>query len=226
MALEEYSIEMSPQDVGKWCSKCGEFKAWAEFSKSKRDGYVSRCKACERGIRARYYADNRDKVLERSARYYADNRDEARGVRARYQADNRDKARERSARYYAENTDNVRKRVAQYQADNPDKKRAKDHRRRARKRAAEGTHTAAEMREQFTRQKGVCYYCDCKLIHPFEPKPKTTVKRVAHWEHIIPLARGGRNSLDNLVWACANCNLSKNDKLLGVEWKAPNGRMI
>lgn len=33
-------------------------------------------------------------------------------------------------------------------------------------------------------------------------------------EHVIPLKRGGKHSLDNLVLACKPCNISKNAKLL------------
>ena len=37
-------------------------------------------------------------------------------------------------------------------------------------------------------------------------------------DHIIPLARGGRDAVGNLVGACSFCNRSKSDKLL-VEWR-------
>jgi hypothetical protein len=30
-----------------------------------------------------------------------------------------------------------------------------------------------------------------------------------HWEHIIPVSRGGPDSIDNMVRACARCNSSK-----------------
>lgn len=38
-----------------------------------------------------------------------------------------------------------------------------------------------------------------------------------HADHVIPLSRGGAHSRDNLVPACAACNLSKGAKLL-EEW--------
>ncbi len=37
-------------------------------------------------------------------------------------------------------------------------------------------------------------------------------------DHIIPVTRGGQESIGNLVPACDTCNKSKNDKLL-VEWR-------
>lgn len=242
----------------KRCSKCGEFKAWSEFSKHKRrkDGYQSRCKNCENESHARYRAQNPDIIRERNKQYrsqnpdkcreltkqwniqnrddvkryrnlyYIRNRDEILEYQSRYRAENADAVHERIKRWRIRNFNKIREYQARYHTANRSKARANQHLRRARKRAAEGTHSAADMREQFTRQKGICYYCDCKLINPFKPKPKTTVKRIAHWEHIIPLVRGGRNDLSNLVWACADCNLSKGAKLLGIEWQAPNGRLI
>ncbi len=39
-----------------------------------------------------------------------------------------------------------------------------------------------------------------------------------HMEHVIPLVRGGRHAIGNVVPVCPSCNLSKHDKLL-VEWR-------
>lgn len=39
-----------------------------------------------------------------------------------------------------------------------------------------------------------------------------------HLDHVIPLTRGGRHSIGNLVPACAPCNQSKTNKL-PVEWR-------
>jgi hypothetical protein len=39
-----------------------------------------------------------------------------------------------------------------------------------------------------------------------------------HVDHIIPLSRGGNDDLDNLAWACPDCNGSKGDKTL-AEWE-------
>ncbi len=36
-------------------------------------------------------------------------------------------------------------------------------------------------------------------------------------DHILPLIKGGTDSLDNLVWSCASCNREKNDKTI-YEW--------
>lgn len=40
-------------------------------------------------------------------------------------------------------------------------------------------------------------------------------------DHVTPLSRGGSDALDNLVWACTECNSSKGDKT-PEEWDAPD----
>lgn len=39
-----------------------------------------------------------------------------------------------------------------------------------------------------------------------------------HMDHVIPLVRGGRHAIGNVVPACSGCNLSKNARLL-ADWR-------
>lgn len=41
---------------------------------------------------------------------------------------------------------------------------------------------------------------------------------VLHKEHVIPLGRGGRHSVGNILPACGFCNLSKHDSTV-MEWR-------
>lgn len=70
----------------------------------------------------------------------------------------------------------------------------------ARKRAAQGTHTAEDIQRQFAAQNGLCYWCK---------KPVTKY----HVDHVIPLSRGGFDDPSNLVISCPVCNWRKNNKL-------------
>ncbi|SRR5258708_7584379 len=81
----------------------------------------------------------------------------------------------------------------------------------ARKRQAQGSHTAQDVQKQYERQKGKCYYCKRKLA-------------TYHVDHVIPLSRGGSNGPENLVIACPSCNSSKHNKLLH-EWPK-GGRLL
>jgi hypothetical protein len=52
------------------------------------------------------------------------------------------------------------------------------------------------------RDHATCRYCGSKDAD-------------GHVDHVIPLSRGGSDSLDNLVWACSTCNLRKGSKTAG-----------
>jgi len=55
--------------------------------------------------------------------------------------------------------------------------------------------------------KGECYYCG-QLFRPEE----------LCMDHIVPLARGGRSTRNNLVCSCKECNTRKKT-LLPMEWQ-------
>ena len=54
--------------------------------------------------------------------------------------------------------------------------------------------------------RGICYYCGAQVTH-----------QELTMDHLIPLARGGRSTKDNLVPSCKACN-TKKKTMLPVEW--------
>lgn len=92
---------------------------------------------------------------------------------------------------------------ARWAAANPEYGVLKSARRRAAKRGARhAAVTKAMLAGKLEAFKGLCAYCPA----PFE-----------HWDHVFPLARGGAHEIENLVPACARCNMSKGAKTLH-EW--------
>ena len=83
---------------------------------------------------------------------------------------------------------------------------------KARRKGAIGTHTAADIKAQYARQKGKCYYCHARVGDTY------------HVDHVVPLARGGSNWPENLVISCPTCNMQKRDKL-PHEW-VQGGRLL
>lgn len=92
----------------------------------------------------------------------------------------------------------------------PEMGRAGAARRRARKKAGGGNVTAAQLRAIRDQQRNICYWC------------RQPVAEKGHFDHVIPLSRGGTHDAANIVWSCASCNLRKNDKL-PEEWA---GRLL
>ena len=95
--------------------------------------------------------------------------------------------------------------LKQWRHRNPDLFKAALLRRRATKHTADlALVTGKDLAHLARRYYGLCAYC---YTSPYE-----------HWDHVIPLARGGRHAIGNLLPACATCNLAKGSKLLS-EWR-------
>ena len=90
-----------------------------------------------------------------------------------------------------------RKNMRVWKKANPEKVRADANVRRARKLAAEGSHTADELKALLKAQKGKCAYC------------LKSIRNGYHVDHVKPLARGGTNWITNIAVACARCNTRK-----------------
>ena len=69
--------------------------------------------------------------------------------------------------------------------------------RRARKRAAGGSHTLEQVMELMERQQGVCACC------------QRSIRKEFHRDHIVALASGGSNDISNIQLLCPPCNREK-----------------
>jgi len=73
------------------------------------------------------------------------------------------------------------------------------------RRGAEGPyHNESEWNKLVNYYNGMCAYCGDRAAE--------------HKDHIIPISRGGKDSIGNILPACRDCNLSKGNKYL-FEWK-------
>lgn len=160
-----------------------------------------------------WQALNPDKKLESGRRWQAAHIDQKHAADRRWRTENLDKAREinREATrlWRANNPEKKRQDGRVYRAEHPEEKREEVRRRRARKRGAivKPIHPSfyARRLEEVNHR---CAYCQTDL-------------RVAkiHWDHVVPLIRGGAHAEDNLVPACASCNLHKHT-MTGEEFRA------
>jgi 5-methylcytosine-specific restriction endonuclease McrA len=130
------------------------------------------------------------------ARWQQNLEEERAKARARYHADKLPKLLYQR-RYRAENSDTAREAVRSWNRANKDKKLVHQRNYRARKAAAEGRHTAADIRKLRAAQKDNCACCG------------TGLEGKGHVDHIVSLKRGGSNWPDNLQLLCAACNIGK-----------------
>lgn len=97
------------------------------------------------------------------------------------------------------------------EAKRRDRKNRK-HRRRAILRGQEAKATPKQIEAQRVKAKGKCYYCRQKFKH-------LTI------DHIVPIAKGGGHTLDNIVFACHACNSEKRD-LAPEEYGKKHGLLL
>ena len=116
---------------------------------------------------------------------------------AAYRVKHREKHRAGHLRYYAEHRDEMLEYRRQYREENRDKIRAWNNKRKAMLRnVSEITFTAEEWRAMRAAYGERCAYCGTK-------------PDVLTMDHIVPLARGGTHTADNIVPACGPCNMHK-----------------
>ena len=170
-------------------------RRWAQANREKSNA-----------IKRRWAQANREKELARINRWRQANRERVNKLaRQRYHA-NAAKVSEMKRRRRQANWGRVIKQERAYRKKwvqaNREKLKAKEARRRARK-MANGVDSTKEYRvamvNPLTRQ--VCHYCGKDCTGDF------------HWDHFIPISKGGPEAPWNLVVSCPTCNLSKSDKL-------------
>jgi 5-methylcytosine-specific restriction endonuclease McrA len=195
------------------------------------DGYKSRCKECfraqaraERTAKIEQYREKERQYVESKKEHYRELKrshqkahpekyEEAlRKYRETHRKEINTKAKERRQQdieYYREIGRNSYERHAEerrrysleYYKLNPEKSVAATNRRRALKLAADGSHTEEEWQELKTFYNFKCLRCG-------EQEPNIKLTR----DHVIPLSKGGTDSINNVQPLCARCNSKKNNK--------------
>ena len=112
-------------------------------------------------------------------------------------------------RWQRENPERHRARNRAWQIANPDKVRNNIHKRRA-KIQSPGV-TPKDWQRLVRRFGSRCAYCG-------------THTSDLQQDHVVPISRGGRHSIGNLLPACGPCNNSKHARFL-VEWRKVGYRL-
>jgi len=218
---------------GKTCSKCGSWKPFAEYHKDKYkpDGYTSGCKICRNLSTLDWFYKNQDRCNEKSKEWYYQNYDRSLKNSANYKATHRETIRAdylssegkaKKRQYWSTRTEKRAKvkrdfftrhpgLATEYQrgwrARNPESCRAigrrKSHQRRARELAG-GSYSESDWKLLCVAYGHICLCCK-------EAKVLTV-------DHVIPIKRGGPNTIENLQPLCKPCNLKKGIKDTDYRW--------
>lgn len=185
----------------KRCWKCKKTLAIELFgsNRSRPDGKNVTCRECVRAIskaRSAYHdqwrAKNPEKFNAGCRRWAEANKSRSKEIKDASYQKHREKRLESKRTYYLNNKEKYR---AWDKLVDPNIRRGVKNRRRAR---IEGNgfvkYNPAEI---FARDGHSCIYCDAPALH---------------LDHLIPIARGGPDTPDNVAAACARCNKRKGKK--------------
>lgn len=223
----------------KPCSTCGQMKSVSEFNRDKYrcDGLASQCRACARERLRKARQEQPEQAAEYNQRWYRANADAKRAYQRNRRSTKPGEVREstrkwrelhsehersyRLARYWANPEkfrsrvkvsrdryhDKTLARVKAWQKANPDKAKAIQHaanvRRKAREKNAPGRFSFREWETLKARYGHICLCCGRQ-----EPEVKLTP------DHVIPLAHGGSNGIENIQPLCLNYNVRKQARMI------------
>lgn len=185
----------------KQCPRCKETKPMDQFHTDPRrvDGRYSWCKVCH----YEHQKATQDPVAIRDQRRQRYQNDPEYRARRNGQGRRSHKKRYANDPEYAEL---VRQRVREWAEANPEKAslNARKGANRRRSRIKNQTVGEVDYKAILERDGMVCHLCGGDI---------TTFDDL-HFDHVIPLARGGEHSAENVKPSHAKCNLRKGTKLL------------
>lgn len=218
MEQKAFPVPPEGEQATKICTKCRTDKPWDEFYResSRRGGRRADCKACRIAYSSLYYAANRhkrlaylagwreanpDKIKAHNTAYYAANREQVKESSTAWYMAHRERAIARQAEWAKANPEKVKVYIRRWRSANPEKLKERWARRSACRRGA--TIAPFSYEAILWRDGYRCYLCAgevCPGDH--------------HFDHVVPLSRGGAHSYDNVRVTHAACNLRKGAKLL------------
>jgi hypothetical protein len=187
-------------DNTKRCSKCGQTKEFNDFRKDRRlpDGLRTDCKICESDRKKKEYHINAEIHRIRKRQFHQDHKKERNSYNRNYYAYHTKALCDYQRHYRNANAEKLQiQRKARYIA-NPDIFKARANIRRIR---------LERLKEHFSAEQwqSLCafYKYSCLCCGKHEPDI------VLSPDHVIPIARGGSNSIRNIQPLCLACNKKK-----------------
>jgi 5-methylcytosine-specific restriction endonuclease McrA len=164
----------------KTCRLCGEEKPYTQFKKNRHSSF---------GV------EGRCKACINSARQTAEQREKKRQINKRWYEKNTIRVRAYWQQWYEKNVRRRKEYCHQYHIKHPEKARNSEYRRRVCIRKAATSYTQSEWEELCARYGYMCL--SCRQSKPLEV------------DHVVPLSKGGSNSIENIQPLCQSCNRRK-----------------
>jgi 5-methylcytosine-specific restriction endonuclease McrA len=158
-------------------------------NRTKTDGHNNQCRDCTSRLAAARYIRKAEQILKQNRCWRYEHKEEMTALKREWRKTRRQHEAERSREQRLHNLERRRMQERTYA-----------HRRRAHKRSAPSDRSTAL--DVLAVYGNVCYLC-CRRINMND----------LHIDHVIPLARGGHDTLANKRPTHAFCNMSKGAKI-------------
>lgn len=174
--------------------------------------YTNNKEAANKRVR-KSYKKHREKRCEESRAWYHSHKEYYSEKRQQWRQNNQERDKEYRVQYDAAHKEEKSVRSKQYEKDHKDERNARLRLRKA-KIDVYDKISQPEYDNLFNSQNGFCAYCGKKMLtdgNPYGPN-------FYNLEHVYPVSRGGKHTLDNLVYSCHKCNMEKGTKTI-KEWR-------
>lgn len=190
----------------KTCSGCGQEKLLTDFHKWRhsKDGHRARCKACRKPESQQYHQEHKEEIAAYHAKWFEGNKERERRRKMAWRHKNKPKVQARARRARARHHEARRQYINTWRKLNPARYRLQKYRRRCAE--AQGIITEAQWVDALFWFGYRCLACgstDAKLCI----------------DHVIPLSRGGANSIANVQPLCRSCNSKKHANY--IDYRTP-----
>jgi 5-methylcytosine-specific restriction endonuclease McrA len=176
----------------KVCTTCKVKKSFYDFYKDKRK---------KDGL----YPRCKSCHLKCTKKYYDNNTEKIRSNYKKYYYNNQEAISKTNAKWRDNNRDRISRTSSTWAKNNLEKRRGYWQKYRSLKVNNSFEISSSEIKKLYNSD---CFYCGASEDITLD--------------HVIPLSRGGRHSIGNIVPACGKCNYSKNNKTV-IEWKFKYG---
>lgn len=190
------------------CSTCRQSKPFSAFNKdrSRKFGISYRCKECHSQMNLKYY--DKEKFRVHALNHYHRNRDVIVERQRKARRENPEKVRAYNREYYRRNKKRINELSNKWRRENPESGRAAKRKRRATK--AKNGYAPYSTQQVLELYGSNCYLCN----EPIDLEaPRWTAKqgweRGLHIDHVVRIADGGADTLENVRPTHGACNLSK-----------------
>ncbi len=190
---------------GVYCSEC------LDYFKQKDKEYKSRLPEGTTKARSRsYYERNKEKILQSSAEYTKLHPEIKKKSQTAYRQRNKEMENKRTLEYKRLHQSHYNELGKKWRKENPDRAKIDAERRRAALLGVGGSISETEWKELCSTYGNKCLWCDREDV------PLTI-------DHIVPISKGGVNSIHNAQPLCKSCNSKKRVRVLDFR---PFGRAI